>query len=144
MLPKTDWADLIPHQGGMCLLDQVVRYDAGTIEALTESHRDPENPLRRDGRLHAVHLCEYGAQAMAVHGALLARATGERARPGLLVSLRKVQFAVERIDDIEGALTIHAERLSGDDDAWLCAFTVRQGQRQLASGRAMVLLQAAD
>ena len=46
-----------------------------------------DNPLRINGRLRAVNLCEYGAQAMAVHGGLrgTVRASTEA---GLLVSLR--------------------------------------------------------
>lgn len=85
-LPKSDWAHLIPHQGGMCLLDCVIEWSDQRIHARTDSHRSTDNPLRSDGILRAVHLCEYGAQSMAVHGALLARAQGQRAAPGFLVS----------------------------------------------------------
>jgi predicted hotdog family 3-hydroxylacyl-ACP dehydratase len=75
-LPKSDWAHLIPHQGGMCLLDCVIEWSDQRIHARTDSHRSTDNPLRSDGILRAVHLCEYGAQSMAVHGALLARNPG--------------------------------------------------------------------
>ena len=79
-------AALIPHQGGMCLWDEVVDWDAGTIRLRSRGHRDPAHPLRSHGRLRAVHLCEYGAQAMAVHGGLRASVGGTAAQPGLLVA----------------------------------------------------------
>src|SRR3569623_661869 len=95
MLDKTDWAHLIPHAGTMCLLDAVLAWDQQTIHAVSEGHARADNPLRGPHGLHAVHLAEYGAQAMAVHGALRARAGGvEAVRPGMLVSLREVRLAV--------------------------------------------------
>ena len=74
----------------MCLLDEIVAWDENAIHARSRSHQRTDNPLRSDDCLRAVHLCEYGAQAMAVHGGLLARAAGGSAAPGFLVSLRAV------------------------------------------------------
>ena len=67
---------LIPHQGAMCLWDEVLDWDAGAIRLRTAGHRASDNPLRSGGGLRAVHLCEYGAHAKAVHGGLLASAAG--------------------------------------------------------------------
>ncbi len=133
------WQALIPHQGAMCLLDEVVAWDANAIHARSRSHARADNPLRSDGRLRAVHLCEYGAQAMAVHGGLLARAAGGTAAPGLLVSLRAVELRVERIDDLAGALDVHAEKLAGSDASWQYAFRIEHAGVVLAQGRAAVL-----
>ena len=139
MLPKSDWAHLIPHAGGMCLLDAVLAWDADTLHASSESHMRRENPLRGPHGLHAVHLAEYGAQAMAVHGALLARARGvEAARPGMLVSLREVQLQVEYVPR-SGRLDVHAQCLYADDAGAQYAFRVEHGGRLLASGRAAVI-----
>lgn len=137
--PRSDWSSLIPHQGAMCLLDEIVAWNAGAIHARSESHRDPANPLRSDGRLRALHLCEYGAQAMAVHGGLVAREAGGRAEPGFLVSLRAVELAVERVDDLPGAIDVHAERLLGGEGSWQYAFRIEHAGRLLASGRAAVI-----
>ncbi|MGH8327695.1 MAG: phosphotransferase, partial [Steroidobacteraceae bacterium] len=90
MLDREAIAALIPHQGAMCLLERVLEWDAEHAVLATATHRSPDNPLRSCGRLRALHLCEYGAQAMAVHGGLVARAAGSQARPALLVSLREV------------------------------------------------------
>jgi predicted hotdog family 3-hydroxylacyl-ACP dehydratase len=139
MLPKSDWAHLIPHAGGMCLLDAVLVWDADTLHASSESHVRRENPLRGPHGLHAVHLAEYGAQAMAVHGALLARARRvEAARPGMLVSLREVQLQVEYVPR-SGRLDVHAQCLYADDSGAQYAFRVEHGGRLLASGRAAVI-----
>ncbi|MDC8013330.1 phosphotransferase [Tahibacter soli] len=140
MLDKSHWAHLIPHRGAMCLLDAVVGHDDERVHARTASHRRADNPLRSDGRLRALHLCEYGAQAMAVHGALLAQAAGRRALPGMLVSLRAVELEVERIDDLPGDLDVHAERLLAGDASWQYAFRVEHGGVVLAQGRAAVML----
>jgi predicted hotdog family 3-hydroxylacyl-ACP dehydratase len=133
------WQALIPHHGTMCLLDEVVAWDANAIHARSRSHASADNPLRSDGRLRAVHLCEYGAQAMAVHGGLLARADGGVAAPGLLVSLRAVELMVARIDDLAGALDVHAEKIVGSDASWQYAFRIEHDGVVLARGRAAVL-----
>ena len=62
----------IPHQGGMCLLDEVLNWNATRVQCRSSTHRDPANPLRAHDRLAAVCGIEYAAQAMAVHGALIA------------------------------------------------------------------------
>lgn len=131
---------LIPHQGAMCLWDAVVDWNHDSIRLHAYNHRDPEHPLRADGRLHAVHLCEYGAQAMAVHGGLLARTGGGVARPGVLVALREVSLHVARIDDLPGALEGEAERLAKAETSQQYAFRIHHAGTLLAEGRAAVML----
>lgn len=136
---------LVPHQGTMCLLDAVRAFDGERVHATTACHRRADMPLRREGgdgagELAAVHLCEIGAQAMAVHGGLLARAHGGIARPGLLVSLRGVAFHAARIDDLPGELDVHAERLLDAGDSWQYQFRIEHAGAVLAEGRAAVML----
>ncbi|MEO5813559.1 MAG: phosphotransferase [Rhodanobacter sp.] len=140
MLPKADWAHLIPHAGTMCLLDGVLSWDERSIHALSASHARADNPLRSAQGLHAIHLAEYGAQAMAVHGALLARAQGATTpRPGLLVSLRDVQLVEEYVDQLDGNLDVHAECLHADSGSAQYAFRVEHCGCLLASGRAAII-----
>jgi predicted hotdog family 3-hydroxylacyl-ACP dehydratase len=123
----------------MCLLDVVVAWSDERLHARTASHRSRDNPLRSDGRLRALHLCEYGAQAMAVHGALLAQLQGGRAQPGMLVSLRAVRLHAGRIDDLPGDLDVHSERLLAGETSWQYAFRIEHEGRLLAEGRAAVM-----
>jgi len=133
----------IPHQGDMCLLDAVLDWDAQRIRCRAVSHRDVANPLCHAGRLGAACGIEYAAQAMAAHGAAIAAQTPDaRPRAGYLASVRGVELHVSRLDDLADDLSVEAERLSGDDNNILYAFTVSAGPRALLSGRAAVILDA--
>jgi predicted hotdog family 3-hydroxylacyl-ACP dehydratase len=131
---------LVPHQGAMCLWDEVLDWDATRIRLCARNHVDPAHPLRARDRLHALALCEYGAQAMAVHGGLLAQGQGARAAAGVLVSLREVALAVERIDDLAGMLEGEAELIAASAASQQYAFRIHHGGRLLASGRAAAML----
>ena len=111
---KAEIRTLIPHSGLMCLLDEVVQWDDQSIACISNTHRDPANPLRRRGRLSAVHAFEYGAQAAAIHGGLRARAAGTIAPPGYLAALREGRLHVTRLDHIHLSLRILATRLYGE------------------------------
>ncbi len=141
MIHRDEIQRLIPHQGAMCLWDEVVSWDATNIRLRARNHRDPLHPLRSDGRLRAVHLCEYGAQAMAVHGGLRASADGGAARPGVLVALRGVVMHVERIDDLPGDLQCDAQALAEDASSQQYAFRITHADAVIAEGRAAVMLQ---
>jgi len=133
-------ARLVPHQGLMCLWEEVVAWDATSVALRSVGHRDAEHPLRSHGRLRAVHLCEYGAQAMAVHGGLLGQASGAPVRPGMLVALRGVQLHVARFDDLDDALEGHAELLMHTPDSQQYGFRILHAGALLAEGRASVML----
>ncbi len=136
-------AELVPHAGSMCLLEQVLSWDDSTVVAITKNHTDLQHPLRSGGRLAMVHLCEYGAQAMAVHGGLLAARDGQRAAPGLLVSLRDVTLVGGDLSLAGPTLQITANRLHGDSTGWQYAFKAEAGGRLLGEGRAAVVLRQA-
>jgi predicted hotdog family 3-hydroxylacyl-ACP dehydratase len=144
MIDRPGILGLIPHQGAMCLWDEVLAWDARTIHVRAYNHRDPAHPLRNREGLRAIHLCEYGAQAMAVHGGLRARESGGVAKPGLLVALRGVELHVVCIHDLPGALDCLAEVLIDSDSGWQYAFRIHHGETLLAEGRAAVMLQAGD
>lgn len=132
---------LVPHAGAMCLWDAVAHWDGSGIRLRADGHRDPAHPLRSGGRLRAVHLCEYGAQAMAVHGGLRAQSSGGPARPGVLVALRAVVLHVDRIDDLPGALECEARMLADGADSQQYSFRIEHAGKLLAEGRAAVMLQ---
>jgi predicted hotdog family 3-hydroxylacyl-ACP dehydratase len=128
----------IPHQNGMCLLDEVLSWDATRASCRSSTHRSPENPLRAHGRLGAACGIEYAAQTMAVHGALVASAAGVAAPAGFLASARGVQLHCDRLDDIEGDLVTSVERLAGDESTALYEFSVSADEVVLLRGRAAI------
>lgn len=135
-------SSLIPHQGSMCLLERVVDWNDESIRLETDTHRSIDNPLRSEGELKAIHLCEYGAQAMAVHGALRSQAQDRTAAPGMLVSLRGVTLHCSRIDALPGSLRIEAQCLQTSASSQQYSFRVLHGDELLCEGRAAVMLNA--
>lgn len=141
IIGRSEIEALIPHKGSMCLWDEVLDWDAASVRLRAFNHRDAAHPLRSHERLRAVHLCEYGAQAMAVHGGLRASKSGSAAQPGMLVALRNVELHVARIDDLAGAIECHAQVLIEGEGSQQYAFRIMHGQALLAEGRAAVMLQ---
>ena len=115
-------AALIPHQGGMCLWQQVLDWDEHGIQLRSGSHRDADNPLRS-------------------HGGLRARESGAAAPPGVLVALRGVQLHAGRIDDLHGDLECEAQVLVEGGSSQQYGFRISHAGVLLAEGRAAVMLQ---
>jgi predicted hotdog family 3-hydroxylacyl-ACP dehydratase len=132
----------IPHQGNMCLLDHVEAWDQQRIRCRASSHRAADNPLRAYGRLGAACGIEYAAQAMAVHGALLAPPDSSSARVGYLVSVRGTRLHVPRLDDIAADLLVEATCVTRSENNILYQFSVSAAGRPLLDGRAAVVLKA--
>jgi predicted hotdog family 3-hydroxylacyl-ACP dehydratase len=136
----------IPHQGRMCLLDEVIAWNAQHIRCSTATHRALDNPLRSHHRLGIACGIEYAAQAMALHGGLASAAAGANAgagsRVGLLASVRDVRLHVSRLDDIESDLLCEVTHLAGDNLTALYEFVLRDKDKPLLSGRASVVLDA--
>ena len=137
---KAEIRTLIPHSGPMCLLDEVTQWDYRSIVCVTNTHRDPANPLRRAGRLSALHALEYGAQAAAVHGGLRARSAGATAPPGYLAALRNARLHATHLDDIDAPLEIFASRLFGDSANTVYECRVSAGDVLIAEGRITIIL----
>ena len=135
-------ASHIPHQGSMCLLDYVEAWDQQHIQCRASSHRAADNPLRADGRLGAACGIEYAAQAMAVHGALLAPPDSTRARVGYLVSVRGTQLHVPRLDNTAADLLVEATCITRSENNILYQFSVSAAGRLLLEGRAAVVVDA--
>ena len=137
----------IPHQGRMCLLDEVLAWDAHHIRCSAGTHRALDNPLRSHDRLGIAGGIEYAAQTMALHGALASAALGANtaapSRVGLLASVRDVRLHVLRLDDIEADLLCEVTHLAGDNFTALYEFSLRDKDRSLLAGRASVVLDAA-
>jgi predicted hotdog family 3-hydroxylacyl-ACP dehydratase len=129
---------LIPHQGRMCLLDRVEAWSATEIVCRARSHLDPENPLRRDGRLASVCGIEYGLQAAAAHGALAAPPAGA----GWLAAVRSAEFSTPWLDEVAfGELVVEATLLHRDSNGFIYGFAIRsEAGALLLSGSGTIVL----
>jgi predicted hotdog family 3-hydroxylacyl-ACP dehydratase len=128
---------LIPHQGAMCLLDTALDWSTTDITCSAWSHLTPDNPLRRDGRLHAVCGVEYGLQAAALHGALV---NGSRQSARYLAALRDVDLRADWLDEPSlGALRVTAMQELFMPHGLIYRFAVAaEGGTVLLSGRAIL------
>ena len=135
----------IPHHGRMCLLDEVIAWSDARVSCRSGTHREADNPLRAYGKLGIACGIEYAAQAMAVHGALIAGAAQSAAGPpaaGFLAAVRDVRFHALRLDDVQGDLICDAVRMAGDATTALYEFELRSEAAPLLSGRATVIFDA--
>jgi predicted hotdog family 3-hydroxylacyl-ACP dehydratase len=155
----------IPHRGRMCLLDEVIAWSDARVSCRSSTHRETDNPLRAYGRLGIACGIEYAAQAMAVHGALVAASSAaDRGAPlsgspaaawaapgtpaagspaaGFLAAVRDVRFHSLRLDDVQGDLICDAARMAGDASTALYEFELRSEAALLLRGRATVVFDA--
>lgn len=138
-IEREDFACLIPHQGAMCLLDRVVHWEEQRLVAVSDTHASPNNPLRRAGRLSAIHALEYGAQAMAVHGGLRARRDGREPGAGFLAAGRDLRFHVSRLDNLAGSLRIEVAEQYAQSGNMIYRFDIYSDRRAIAGGTAVVV-----
>jgi predicted hotdog family 3-hydroxylacyl-ACP dehydratase len=137
-----DISELLPHRGQARLIERVVTWNETDIEVRTATHRSLDNPLRHEGRLAGVHLIEYGAQAMALHGALLSVAAGGQPKSALLVSARNFAMRRDFIDTLGGELTITAQLQLATESSWQYSFEVTHEGEVIASGRVAAMAHA--
>jgi len=133
---KADFAHLIPHTGSMVLIDQVDSWKENTIHCSTQSHLLTNNPLRLNNSLSSIHLIEYGAQSMAIHGGLLSG----HVSPGYLAAVRGAQFHINTLDTIQGALHIEAQAELKIDNGAVYSFRIFDDtENLLLNARATVI-----
>lgn len=110
-------SEVIPHSGPMVLLDWVDEWDDFHIVCTTHSHHRPNNPLRINQALSAVHTIEYAAQAASFHAALMSikyRMALDgidkfgRISTAFLAVVREFHFTDTDLAMFEDRLTLHA------------------------------------
>ncbi len=139
MIGREQISVMVPHAGTMCLLDGVLHWDAMSMRCFSRRFQQPDNPMRRgDGTLGTACAIEVAAQAMAVHGRLLAPTSGSPTQ-GYLASVRDVRLAMHHLDVASDELLIDIERISGDTFGATYRFVVASGAVELLGGRATVV-----
>lgn len=139
---------LLPHHGDMCLIDGLSQWSPEHATCQSSAHLRPAHPLAEDDRLGSATLIEVAAQAMALHGALLAgvgtsdvdkELSGAPEKHGVLAGVRRVTLEGANIAAVSGPLSVQVSLTSGDANTALYEFVVSAGEQSLATGRATVL-----
>lgn len=126
-LTQTEFSHLIPHVGSMMLIDHVDSWNSKNIHCTTQSHLNSDNPLRFKGSLSAMHLIEYGAQSMAIHGGLLSG----KSSPGFLAAVRGAHFHIDNLDTLTSSLHIIAKAELKIENGAVYSFRITDDQNTL-------------
>ena len=129
----------------MRLIDRVISYDEQKIVCESDSHRVANHPLAEDGMISIVCGLEYGAQAMALHGALMAASTGGGpARRGYLVAASNLRWSAARLDACAAPLIIEAISEFRSENQVAYRFEIRAEAKSVLTGEARVQLSVSD
>jgi len=142
MMDRAAICELIPHAGDMCLLEAVEDWGQDWIRCRTDCHHWPTNPLRRNGRLEAINALEIAAQAVAVHGSLLAQG-GSAGEPGVkfLAAVRDLDLDDTPLDQISGELVVSANCLGTQGANGIYQLEVTASGREILSAQVTVMAQ---
>ncbi|WP_052417534.1 hypothetical protein [Cellvibrio mixtus] len=124
---------LIPHGDSMCMLDEIIRWDETRIHGRSHNLAASTNPLFEDGQLDSVLLIEYGAQAAAVHAALLHSKLGE-SRPAYIGAVKDVELFTAMADN-STALDLYLECLLSSSQGAIYELVAQQADKLLLRGR---------
>ena len=126
-LYQENFAHLIPHAGRMMLIDQVCSWSTHRIHCISDSHLESDHPLRLHGSLSVMHLIEYGAQTMAIHGGLLSG----KSSPGFLAAVRGAHFHINTLDSVTSSLHIIANAELKIENGAVYSFCITDAQDTL-------------
>lgn len=138
MINKSEIEKLIPHGHQMCLLDKVLESDEQHIVCSTESHLRDDNPLIEGGQLEAVALVEYGAQAAAIHAALIHSGMGEQ-KPAYLGAIKTLKLGLINLGNITSALIVEACCELSNPNGAIYSINVKSADKTVISGRIILI-----
>ena len=133
--------EVVPHSGGMSLLDRIVSHAATETVCLARVE-DSRLFADADGCVPAWVGLEYMAQCIAVHGGLLARAAGESPRPGLFLGTRRLTLT-ESVFPAGSEVVVTARHLRGTGtgmQAFACTLAPESGAAPWLEGNLNVML----
>ena len=135
MLGRDGIAALIPHQGSMCLLERVVEWDDQHVVLETASHRSPQTPCALTAGCERSICASTARRPWPCMAGCARQVSGVQPKPGMLVSLRSVQFGRDYIEDLPGDLRVEAVCLQADAASLQYRFRVTHAEEMLAEGR---------
>ena len=132
-------ASLIPHGEGMSLLDKVISWSDEQITCSTLSHTHSNNPLRINHELHSCSLIEYGAQAAAIHAALLAGSIAKHNGTAFVGAVKNITWSCPLVPNT-GNLIITAAVEFADEKGAIYRFEALHHDIIIISGK-LILVQ---
>ena len=139
-LTKQQITNYLPHQGNMCLIEQVQTWNDSTIHCLLTSHQQLDNPLRTNNCLSTIHVIEYAAQAAALHLALQHTTEIPKIHYGYLAAVQKCFMAVQRLDNIEKSLQLICSQLFLEEHKGAFYEFKLYTEEPLASGQFLIMI----
>lgn len=106
-------AELVPHGPPLLAVEEIVDWSPGRA---TVGMRVPSAPFARAGRVDAILLLEWMAQAVAACLGAEAVAEGGSVRAGMVVACRTMVVARPELA-VGERLRLHVERVRGTDEA---------------------------
>jgi len=143
-LSRLELSKFLPHGDKMCLLSSVTHWDHSSIICQTSTHREQDNPLRRNGTLAMLCGLEYAAQAMGVHVGLTQNMTERHASVGYLGAIRNIQVFHPTFHQIGEDLTIEASLLLEQHMSFIYDFSMKANNEILLQGRASIFVQRSE
>jgi len=138
LIARAELEQMIPHGQQMCLLDAVVEWNQQNIICTTSSHRYADNPLITDSRLGGMTLVEYGAQAAAIHVALIQQ--GDAApQSAYLGAIKELTLNADFIEQIEGPLRVEADCILSSIGGAIYSIQVMSADQPLITARISLL-----
>jgi predicted hotdog family 3-hydroxylacyl-ACP dehydratase len=126
-------ADLLPHAPPMVLLDSVLGWDAGRLDASVAIR--PDIPFFQLGKGVPAHVgIEYMAQACGAFAGLEALENGEKVRVGFLLGCRRYLAAVDWFTD-GMQLTVRISEVFRDGMMGVFDCTILSDGRELAAAQ---------
>lgn len=133
LMDRAQISRLIPHGESMCMLDEIMSWDESRIHGRSNNFAVSSNPLFENGELDTVLLIEYGAQAAAVHAALIQSQLGET-RPAYIGAVKDIELFISIVDN-STTLEIHACCLLASRNGAIYELEARQSETLLLRGR---------
>lgn len=133
LMDRARIAALIPHGESMCMLDEVIAWNDESIHCRSTNFANDNNPLFEQGQLNSVLLIEYGAQAAAVHAALLQSQLGVT-RPAYIGAVKDIELLTAMADN-SAPIDLHAYCLLNSSQGAIYELVAQQADQTLLRGR---------
>ncbi|MES2822087.1 MAG: hydroxymyristoyl-ACP dehydratase [Pseudomonadota bacterium] len=133
-LSRDQIAALLPHGNGMCMLDEVISWDAEQIHCRSQNFARTTNPLFENGQLANIMLIEFAAQAAGVHAALLHPAREGLPRAAYIGAVKNVEL-LKPVSDNAVAIELKAHCLLNNSSGAIYEVIAQQQDAILMRGR---------